>query len=104
VARFSSRAFTWLAGERRPGQAMPWWRSLGMAPLALVAGDVIADSCTMLALLAQWASVHWLAIGLLWFGGIASYAEVLGAAGCGVLLLVRLVMTVAGGKKVGAVH
>jgi uncharacterized protein (DUF2235 family) len=104
VARFSSRAFTWLAGERRPGQAMPWWRSLGMAPLALVAGDVIADSCTLLALLAQWASVHWLAIGLLWFGGIASYVEVLGAVGCGVLLLVRLVMAVAGGKKVGAVR
>jgi uncharacterized protein (DUF2235 family) len=104
VARFSSRAFTWLAGERRPGEAMPWWRSLGMAPLALVAGDVLADSSTLLAMLAQWASVHWLAIGLLWFGGLASYVELIGGLGCAALLLVRLAMAVAGGQRVGAVR
>jgi uncharacterized protein (DUF2235 family) len=104
VSRIGSRAFTWLAGERRPGEAMPWWRALGMAPLALVAGDVVADSCTLLAMLAQWSSVHWLAVGLLWIGGIASYVEVLGALGCAALLLVRIVMMVAGGKRVGAVH
>jgi uncharacterized protein (DUF2235 family) len=104
VARFSSRAFTWLAGERRPGEAMPWWRSLGMAPLALVAGDVITDSCTLLAMLAQWTSVHWLAMFLLWLGGISSYLELLGALGCAVLGAVRIAMIFAGGKRVGEVR
>ncbi|CAN5865811.1 hypothetical protein BH11PSE8_BH11PSE8_05390 [soil metagenome] len=53
LARIASRAFTWLAGSRAPGQPLPAWRLLGFAPLAAVGGDVCEDLLTVAAFAAH---------------------------------------------------
>ncbi|HMC14661.1 MAG TPA: DUF2235 domain-containing protein [Albitalea sp.] len=89
VARITSRAFTVMVGLRKPGEPMPAWRWLGLAPLVLVGADVVEDLLTWAALGAHGLGSDVLGNGLLWLTGLASLAKLAGGAGCALLVGVR---------------
>jgi uncharacterized protein (DUF2235 family) len=92
VARFTSKAFAWLAGRRGPDSTLPLWRALGMAPFVAVASNLSEVILLVLALMAHGAHLHhgvWIPLLL---AGVASAGKLVGWAGCFLLLLLRLGM------------
>jgi uncharacterized protein (DUF2235 family) len=92
LARVASRAFAALAGARRANSPMPWWRWIGFAPLAAVAGDVIENLLTLGSLAASGLGTQVVAALLLWLVGIASWCKLLGLLACVPLLAVRIAL------------
>jgi hypothetical protein len=90
VARFASRAFAWLVGERTVDSANPAWWPLGFAPMLAVCAGVGQDLSTWLALALHGAGVDSLAVVALFLGSVAILLKFVGLAACLLLLLVRL--------------
>ncbi|MET0383682.1 MAG: DUF2235 domain-containing protein [Burkholderiaceae bacterium] len=103
LGRISSRAFTWMAGGRRPGDPMPRWRPLGMAPLLAVGGGVAADALTWLAMAAHWVNVDAIANALLSAATLACGCKLAALGACMVFVAVRALIAFAGFGRVGAV-
>ena len=89
LARIGSRAFAWLAGARTPASTLPWWRALGMAPLAAVGGDVGEDLLTLAAMALHAAGTDVLANSFLWFAGVSALCKFAGLTACVALLALR---------------
>lgn len=104
IARCASRAFTWMAGLRAPGQARPFWHVLGMAPLLAVGADAAENIATLSAMAVHGLGVDWLAFALLYVAAICALAKFAGLVACTPFLVVRLVMVVAGRSRIGAVN
>jgi uncharacterized protein (DUF2235 family) len=103
LARVASRAFTWMVGQRHPGDAVPWFCPIGMAPLLAVGGDVAADVLTWLAMAAHGAGAGFVAVLMLVAAMIASICKLLAIGACVVFVAIRLLIAVAGFGRVGAV-
>ena len=97
LARATSRAFAWLAGARRPGDGLPAWRWLGMAPLLAVGGDVAEDLLLVAALAVHGIGLDAGARFTLWLGAWGSVAKFAGLIACVPLLLVWLGIHLSGG-------
>jgi uncharacterized protein (DUF2235 family) len=89
IARIASRAFTAMAGLRKPGEPLPIWRWLGLAPLLLVGADGVEDLLTLAAIGAHDIGSDVLGYVLLWFTGLVSAVKLAGGVGCLVLVGVR---------------
>jgi len=84
LARFVSRAYTRLAGDRLPGDPRPAWFRLGFALTWMVGADIVENLATLAAICSR---------GLLWeplfllLTGLAAWIKGLGLAGCLALML-----------------
>lgn len=90
LARVSSRAYAWLAGQRRATSGMPKWRFLGFAPLVAIGADVTEDVLTLLSLTIQAAGGDLLGYALLCLVALCSWFKFIGWILCLPLLLVRM--------------
>jgi uncharacterized protein (DUF2235 family) len=88
LARVCSRAFAWLAGDRRVDSGRPMWRLLGFAPMVAVIGDACEDLSVWLAMALNFAGTDGLAVAVLWAGAVCSALKFAGLAGCLLLLVV----------------
>jgi hypothetical protein len=103
LARIASRAFAFLAGFRRPGDKLPAWRWLGLAPMIAVVGDVGENVATVLALIAHGLGSPLLVAMLLYLGGMLSIAKLGGLLASLPFLVVRLALAVLPTARVGKV-
>jgi uncharacterized protein (DUF2235 family) len=103
LARIASRAFAFLAGFRRPGDKLPAWRWLGLAPMIAVVGDVGENVATGVALIAHGLGSPLLVAMLLYLGGMLSIAKLGGLVASLPFLVVRLALAVLPTARVGKV-
>lgn len=96
LARISSRSFTWLAGARGPQSTMPWWRWLGMAPLAAFGGAVCTDALMLVAIGAHGLGTDILGRAFLFCAAITAVVRTVGLLACVPLFAVRAWVAVAG--------
>ena len=89
LARVASRSFAWLAGTRGPNEPLPWWRGVGMAPLAAFGGDVCENLLLLAALAAHGAGTDALARACLWLASLGSVCKFGGLIACVPLLALR---------------
>jgi uncharacterized protein (DUF2235 family) len=89
MARVASRAFAWLAGDRRIDSQRPWWRLLGWAPFCAVAADIASNLCVWLAMAANGLGTDGVALVALWLCGLFSLLKAAGLTTCLALVATR---------------